>query len=103
MNIISQERDKQGRPVVIVNISEQEIDEIRLAVSDHPKFKDPDSEGMRFRALLNKDDLTKLTNINIKDIKEAVNKYIQSHDAPDEPMDVLYDDLHQIWKAMNPS
>jgi len=102
MNIISQEKDKQGRSVVIVNISEQEEDAIRLAVSDHPKFNDPEAEGMRFRALLNKD-LHKLTNINIKDIKEAVNKYLQSHNGPDLEMDVLYDDLHQIWKTLNPS
>jgi hypothetical protein len=103
MELLAQEKDKQNRPIAVVDISTQEVDAVRLAVAAHPKFVDPDSEGMRFRALLNKESLRKLTNINLKDIKEAVNRYLQTHDQPDEPMDVLYDDLHQIWKVLNPS
>ena len=100
---MGQEKDKQNRPIAVLSISPEEVDSIRLAITAHPKFKDPDPEGMRFRALLEKDELRKLTNINIKDIKEAVNRYIQNNDNPDSEMDVLYDDLHQIWKALNPS
>lgn len=51
--------------------------------------------------------LTWLTNQNVKDIKEAVNKYIQ--DAPDPEDDLIKrltvdrDQLHEIWKQLNPS
>jgi hypothetical protein len=48
-----------------------------------------------------------LTNQNVRDLKEAVNKYIQ--DAPD-PEDQLIkrlkvnnDQLHEFWKTLNPS
>jgi hypothetical protein len=51
--------------------------------------------------------LTWLTNQNVRDLKEAVNKYIQ--DAPD-PEDALIkrlkvnnDQLHKIWTELNPS
>jgi hypothetical protein len=46
-------------------------------------------------------------NQNIKDIKEAVNKYIQ--DAPNKDDDLikrlssLNDQLHDVWVLMNPS
>jgi hypothetical protein len=46
-------------------------------------------------------------NQNVKDIKEAVNKYVQ--DAPDKEDDlikrlsVVNDQLHEIWKSLNPS
>lgn len=48
-----------------------------------------------------------LKNQNVKDIKEAVNKYIQ--DAPDKEDDLikrlsaLNDQLHEVWKELNPS
>jgi hypothetical protein len=48
-----------------------------------------------------------LTNQNIRDIKETVNKYVQ--DAPDKEDDLikrltaLNDQLHEVWKELNPS
>ena len=46
-------------------------------------------------------------NQNVKDIKEAVNKYVQ--DALDKEDDLikrlsaLNDQLHEVWKLLNPS
>jgi hypothetical protein len=46
-------------------------------------------------------------NQNVKDIKEAINKYIQ--DAPDKEDDLikrmssLNDQFHEVWKQLNPS
>jgi len=51
--------------------------------------------------------LTYLTNQNVRDLKETVNKYIQ--DAPDKEDDlikrlvVVNDQLHKIWTELNPS
>jgi hypothetical protein len=51
--------------------------------------------------------LTWVTNQNIRDLKEAVNKYVQ--DAPDKEDSLikrllaLNDQLHEIWKSLNPS
>ena len=51
--------------------------------------------------------LTWLTNQNVRDLKETVNKYIQ--DAPDKDDDlikrlvVVNGQLHEIWKSLNPS
>ena len=48
-----------------------------------------------------------ITNQNVRDIKEAVNKYVQ--DAPDPEDDlikrlsVVRDQLHETWKLLNPS
>lgn len=48
-----------------------------------------------------------LKNQNVKDLKEAVNKYVQ--DAPDKEDDLikrlssLNDQLHEVWKLLNPS
>lgn len=48
-----------------------------------------------------------LTNQNVRDLKETVNKYVQ--DAPDKENDlikrlvVVNDQLHEIWKSLNPS
>jgi len=48
-----------------------------------------------------------MTNQNVKDIKEAVNKYIQ--DAPDKEDDLIKrltvnnDQLHKFWVELNPS
>ncbi len=47
------------------------------------------------------------SNQNIRDIKETVNKYIQ--DAPDKDdslikrLITLNDQLHEVWKLLNPS
>ena len=47
------------------------------------------------------------SNQNIRDIKETVNKYIQ--DAPDKDdslikrLVTLNDQLHEVWKLLNPS
>ena len=51
--------------------------------------------------------LTWVTNQNIRDLKEAVNKYIQ--DAPDKEDSLIKrlvadnNQLHSIWKTLNPS
>ena len=51
--------------------------------------------------------LTWLTNQNVRDLKETVNKYVQ--DAPDKDdslikrLAAVNDQLHQIWKTLNPS
>jgi hypothetical protein len=100
VKLIKIEKDKQNRPVAQVDISPWEISAIKKAVRDHPKFKDPEPEGMRFRALAEKEDWSKLTNINIKDMKEAVNKAMQD---TNEPKSTIYDSLHEIWKELNPS
>lgn len=100
MKLVRIDKDKQGRPIALVDISDLEITAIKKAVRDHPKFKDPEPEGMRFRALAEKEDWSKLTNINIQDMKEAVNKAMQD---TNEPKSQIYDELHYIWKTLNPS
>jgi len=46
-------------------------------------------------------------NQNVKDIKEAINKYVQ--DAPDKDdslikrLSALNDQFHEVWKLLNPS
>lgn len=51
--------------------------------------------------------LTWLTNQNVRDLKETVNKYIQ--DAPDKEdslilrLVIVRDELHSIWTSLNPS
>lgn len=51
--------------------------------------------------------LTWLTNQDVRDLKETVNKYVQ--DAPDKDDDlikrlvIVRDQLHDIWKSLNPS
>ena len=100
MELVAQEKDKQNRPIAVVDISDWEIAAIKKAVRDHPKYKDQDTEGIRFRALADKEEWRKLTNINIKDMKEAVNKAMQD---TGEPQSVIYDKLHEIWKSLNPS
>ena len=51
--------------------------------------------------------LTYLTNQNVRDLKETVNKYIQ--DAPTKDDDLIKrliavnDQLHKIWTELNPS
>ena len=50
---------------------------------------------------------TWVTNQNVRDLKETVNKYIQ--DAPDaddsliKRLVVIRNQLHEIWKSLNPS
>ena len=50
---------------------------------------------------------TWLTNLNVRDLKEAVNKYIQDHpdkeDSLIKRLIVVNDQLHSIWTALNPS
>lgn len=54
-----------------------------------------------------KEILLLLKNQNVKDIKEAVNKYVQ--DAPDKEDDLikrlsaLNDQFHSVWVLLNPS
>jgi hypothetical protein len=104
MQLVRIDKDKQGRAIALVDISLDEIADIKKAVELHPKFKDPEPEGMRFRALAQKtdDELRKPTNIMIKDMKEAINRYNQEIGSTTETTQ-LYNDLHEIWKAMNPS
>jgi len=94
------EKDKQGRPVMIVEISPEEITNLKKAVANHPKLNADDSEGRRFKSLLEKEDWNKLSRMNVSDLKEATNKYIQDHDEPDSEMDVLNDKLYLLRKAM---
>lgn len=51
--------------------------------------------------------LTWLTNQNVRDLKEAVNKYIQDHpdkeDSLIKRLIAVNDQLHEIWKTLNPS
>ena len=51
--------------------------------------------------------LTWLTNQNVRDLKEAVNKYIQDHpdkeDSLIKRLIAVNDQLHSIWTALNPS
>lgn len=105
MKLLATEKDKQNRPVAIVDISDKEITAIKKAAGNHPKFKaQDDTEGIRIRDLFNRpvDEWKKINSITIKDIKEVVNKYIQ-----DTGENSLYtsmrDELHAIWKQLNPS
>lgn len=51
--------------------------------------------------------LALLSNQNVRDLKETVNKYVQ--DAPDKDdslikrLSTLNDQLHDIWVLLNPS
>lgn len=51
--------------------------------------------------------LTWLTNQNVRDLKETVNKYIQDAQDKDDSLIkrlvVVNDQLHSIWKELNPS
>lgn len=48
-----------------------------------------------------------ITNQNIRDIKETVNKYIQDANDPSDDLIkrlvILRDQLHGFWKELNPS
>ena len=51
--------------------------------------------------------LTWLTNQNVRDLKEAVNRYVQHASDPEDDLIkrlvVVKDQLHTIWKELNPS
>ena len=51
--------------------------------------------------------LTWVTNQNVRDIKETVNKYIQDaldkEDSLIKRLIVVNDQLHKIWTELNPS
>jgi len=51
--------------------------------------------------------LTWLTNQNVRDLKETVNKYIQDAQDKDDSLIkrlvVVNEQLHEIWKSLNPS
>jgi hypothetical protein len=87
---------------MIVSISQTEIDNLKMAVVNHPKFETEDSEGNRFRYLATeKEDWDILTQINVTDLKEAVNKYIQDHEGQDNSaMITLNNELNGFRKAM---
>ncbi len=103
MQITSQYKDKNGYPVVDTDISAGEITTIKGALAHYPEQID-DSLDNRIKKLLADDKWNPLTNLNIIDIKETVNKFAQ--DLPDDPMTpaciTLYADLHTIWKTLNP-
>jgi len=101
VELIAITKDKQGRPVAQLDLSTEEIDDIKNAAKNHPKLKDPDAEGMRIRGLLERDYSKPFPNIVIVDMKEVINK--QRQDEPDPSLDILYDKLHDIWKSLNPS
>lgn len=84
-----------------LELSTEEIDYIKKATQNHPKFNDPDSEGMRLRGLAERDYSKPFSNITIKDMREIVNKANQDH--PENAMPVLYDQLHKIVVKFNPS
>jgi len=105
MKMVSTEKDKANRPVAIMEISNDEIAAIKKAAGNHPKFKNQsDLEGIRIKDLTLRpnEEWRKLSNINISDIKEVINKHVQ-----DSGEDGLYtglrDDAHNIWKQLNPS
>jgi hypothetical protein len=101
MQLVAQERDKQNRPIAVVVIPVEEIVLLRMAVINHPKYNDPEPEGMRFRALSQREDWEKLSRININDLKEAVNKYIQDHEGEAHPdMETLNEELREIRRSM---
>ena len=101
MELISIQKDKQNRPVAQLSFSNEEVDYIKKAAKNHPKYDDPDSEGMRIRGLVERDYTKPVPNITIKDMREVINKGNQDH--PEAAMPVLYDQLHQVWKSLNPS
>lgn len=105
MKLVATEKDKQNRPVALVEISNDEVAAIKKAAGNHPKFKAQDElEGIRIADLFNRpnNEWSKLSNINITDIKEVINKYIQDT-GEDGLYSGLRDDLHEIWKLLNPS
>ena len=103
MELITITRDKQNRPMAKLDLSIQEIDDIKKAAKDHPKYNDSDSEGIRIKGLLERDYNKPIPNIIIKDIKEVVHRYIQNNEDPESDMDVLDDKLHQVCVLLNPS
>lgn len=105
MKLVATEKDKQNRPVAMVEISNEEIAAIKKAAGNHPKFKKNDElEGIRIADLYNRpnDEWSKLSQINIKDIKEVINKYIQDT-GEDGLYSSLRDEFHNLWKQLNPS
>ncbi len=105
MKLLRADLDKQNRPVAVVEISSEEIAAIKKAAGNHPKFKRNDElEGIRIADLYNRppDEWRKLSNTNIKDIKEVVNKYIQDS-GENDLYSSLRDELHGMWKQLNPS
>jgi hypothetical protein len=103
---ISIEKDKKNLPVMTVDISTDEITNLKKAVTNHPKIEadTEDAEGNRFRFLANeKEDWERLTQMNVADLKEAVNKYVQDHEGGEEDiteMNILNDQLNKFRKAM---
>jgi len=105
MKLLATEKDKQNRPVAIVDTSDEEITAIKKAAGNHPKFSKQDElEGIRIRDLFNRpnEEWRRLNNVNITDIKEVINKYIQDT-GENSLFTSLRDELHEIWKQLNPS
>lgn len=99
------QKDNKNLPVMTVEISTDEIANLKKAVENHPKIKvQDDKEGERMRFLANeKEDWERLTQINVADLKEAVNKYVQDHEGGEEDisaMNTLNDELNTFRKAM---
>lgn len=99
------QKDNKNLPVMSVTISSEEIANLKKAVENHPKIKvQDDKEGERMRYLANeKEDWERLTQMNVTDLKEAVNKYVQDHEGGPEDitaMTTLNNELNSFRKAM---
>lgn len=107
-------KDIHGRPVVPTTVSDDEILTIKNAIRKHPKHPPEANDPLdkRLDALIEKpiEEWENLSNQNIIDLNEVVNKKLQD----DEEAGVGVDDfdpilldwkdrLHQIWVDMNPS
>ena len=102
MELLKEAKDKQGRPTLRIDISEEEIAAIKDAIDKHPKREE--KEAIRLKSLLEKTDSewNLLTQQNIRDIQEAVNWNIQNTGST-PILESLSNTLHSFWKITNPS
>ena len=96
-------------PVAVVDVPTDEQDEIRTSVANYvihalefaPEAIDEMYE--RLDALILKDDWTALTNQEVKDSLEVLNKEIQETARTDAALIAARDTLFDTWERMNPS
>ena len=104
MELISQDVDITGLQVVNVSMSAEEIATIKMAITNYPKNTPPESIQERLDMLTVKpeEEWQQLTQQEVSDIKEVINKYTQ--DIPDDPnitlLNYLNNGFHDIKLAI---
>ena len=96
MELISQEKDKVGRPVLRVSLSDEEIAVIKNGIMVYPKHTATDDPmDRRLKFLSERTSLESLSQQNISDIKEVINWNIQNIGST-SLLELLNDKFHDL-------